>query len=149
MITWVPYTGKNLEEVVTKAELSKLSSVSLAGKLTPRKAIAAAATKAVDTVRSYVGKRYPLGPQGTIPKLAIKNAADAIARQTLIVRPPGVAADLLDRSRDREYDQAISWLKAVVADDVSIDDVVSGGGGMSVVSRRKKKFGGNPQLKGM
>jgi len=149
MITWVPYTGKNLEEVVTKAELSKLSSVSLAGKLTPRKAIAAAATKAVDTVRSYVGKRVPLGPQGTIPKLAIKNAADAIAKKELIIRPPGVAADLMDKERVSDYNQAISWLKSAAVGDVSLDDVVGGGGGMSVVSRRKKKFGGNPELKGM
>ena len=149
MITWVPYTGKNLEAVLSEAELTNVSTASLAGKLTPRKAIAAAATKAVDTVRSYVGKRYTLGPARTIPSLAVKNAADAIAKKELLVRPAGVAADLFDKDRVADWNQAILWLKAVAANEVSIDDKMGGGGGISVVSRRKKKLAGNPELKGM
>jgi len=121
---WVQYTGKSLEQALTRDELAKISNASRANKLTPKKVIEDAAVNAVGIVRSYVGKRYELGETGTIPSSARK-AANAISRDSIFTRLPKI--DLYSDERKNELRDMYAWLARVASGDVSLDDDIGGG----------------------
>lgn len=96
-MAWLALTSAMLEELMAGPEFSSVTTAAKASGQDAAEMVANALARVTQEARGYIGSRYALGPDGTVPD-EVQGACLAIARVDVLTRLPGLKA-LLTKER--------------------------------------------------
>jgi phage gp36-like protein len=88
-MAWLTLTSAMLEELMAGPEFSSVTTAAKAAGQDAAEMVANALARVTQEARGYIGSRYALGPDGTVPD-EVQGACLAIARVDVLTRIPGL-----------------------------------------------------------
>jgi len=143
-MAWIALTSTKLKELMAGAEFTAVTSAARAAGQEADTLVDNALARVVQTARGYIGRRYSLGPDGTVPD-EVEGACLDMARVNVLTRLPNLKT-LLSKERTQAakdgYDllRAISRGEFVIVESDTPADSQPGAPVVAIINKRTPRY---------